>query len=299
MSGFFCFFVMIKGILMSMIQGTFLLGPFAVPRILILFILSAAAGHFLFFLLIKKDKTVFSRVTDLFTGSLIVLFFSQRLSLIATHWSSVQKTLSSILYLPGGWINFTAAGICGALYLLVKYRRKKTSAGDIKMLLLLVLLTGTAALIIHFTALKIENPGEEQSRISGDSEILLEDLSGKEVPLILTGAERTIVNFWATWCPPCRAELPELIRYEEDHDPDKVRFITVNLTSTEKSPETVLDFIRTESIELQVFLDKKGTASRVFGINSVPTTLVFDSSGTLVESRSGAVDYQWLMRAGH
>jgi len=246
----------------------------------------------------KKDRAIFSRVSDLFTGLLIVSFIAWKLSLILTHWTTAKKTLISILYLTGGWINFTAAGLCGALYLFFKYRRKKASAGEIRMLLLLLVLTGASALPIHFTALKMAGSQESQRDAPGNSIILLEDLSGAEKALTLTGRDRTIVNFWATWCPPCRAELPELIRYEKDHDPEKVRFVTVNMTSTEKSLDEVLAFIKKEPVELAVLLDKNGAAAGAFGINSVPTTLVFDSDGKLLDYRTCAVDFNWLRRAG-
>ncbi|MDA3956856.1 TlpA disulfide reductase family protein [Oceanispirochaeta sp.] len=109
----------------------------------------------------------------------------------------------------------------------------------------------------------------------------------------------TILNFWATWCPPCRAEIPEIIRYTRDYkdvEDTRIRLIGINMTSTEASISQVLDFIKAQDINFPVLLDKNGEAAGRFGIKSVPTTIVFDSQGELLETRMGAVDYSWLAK---
>jgi len=281
-----------------MIDGIITLGPFAVPRILLLFLLSASVAHLVLFFLLRKDRKRFSSAADSFSSMVIVFFISWRLSLILTHFSTVRQSPSALLYLPGGRVNILIGGLAAVLFLILSFRRKKNPASRPGTLLLLAGMTLAAALPIHLTALLFsgDSPGAAETLPSGA--LILEDTGGNRTALTVTGMERTIVNFWASWCPPCRAELPEFSRYSRDYDPQRVRLIAVNMTSTESSVKDVLTFMEDHSIEFPVLLDTDGAASRQYGIQSVPTTLVFDRDGTLVEYKSGAVDYPWLVKAG-
>ena len=97
----------------------------------------------------------------------------------------------------------------------------------------------------------------------------LEELQGRVV----------IVNFWASWCPPCRDEMPSLQRLSAKmkNNPDLV-ILTV-LYSEE--PRVATKFMRDNNLTLTVLLDKTLTVSKIYGVTGVPETYVIDKKGML------------------
>jgi cytochrome c biogenesis protein CcmG, thiol:disulfide interchange protein DsbE len=95
----------------------------------------------------------------------------------------------------------------------------------------------------------------------------------------------TVINFWATWCPPCRAEFPELMKFSQANK-NIVQFYSVNL---QENNDKIVDFLNKEGYSLPVFLDKDGQISKMFRITAIPTTIVVDSDGIIRYRKSGAV----------
>ena len=102
--------------------------------------------------------------------------------------------------------------------------------------------------------------------------ISLDDLVGKP----------TIVNFWATWCGPCRSEMPDLARL---HKCSKGRFNLV--TITDEPPGIVTDFLKHRRLSLPVLYDKGGRVARSFGVQSIPMTVLLDHQGLVVHDFIG------------
>ena len=94
--------------------------------------------------------------------------------------------------------------------------------------------------------------------------------------------EVVILNFWATWCPPCRAEMPSLQKLYNDYK-DKVRFILV----TSEDPATVQQFMKEQGYDLPVYYQKYA-APKHFSSRSVPTTYIINRQGTIVLEHKGA-----------
>jgi thiol-disulfide isomerase/thioredoxin len=93
----------------------------------------------------------------------------------------------------------------------------------------------------------------------------------------------TVVNLWATWCPPCRREMPALQQAQAEHP--GVHFVFVNQG---EPPATVLGFLAAQRLTLDhVLFDLRGEVGRAFGHRSLPTTLFFDARGRLVDTRIG------------
>lgn len=86
----------------------------------------------------------------------------------------------------------------------------------------------------------------------------------------------TIINFWATWCPPCWAEMPELNSFAEKHR-DDVYFYSIS-----DEPEgTVNGFMQKNGYSLPVVLDTNSQINRQYGITAIPTTFIIDKSGMI------------------
>src|SRR5699024_12007909 len=93
--------------------------------------------------------------------------------------------------------------------------------------------------------------GLEVGNLAPDFE--LETLDGETVKLSDFRGERVMVNFWATWCPPCRAEIPDMQKFYEKTD---IQILAINLTDTESDQEKVPTFVNNYGMMLKVMLDE-------------------------------------------
>ena len=115
------------------------------------------------------------------------------------------------------------------------------------------------------------------------------NLNGENVQVGGTGVPY-VLNFWATWCPPCKAELPELNEFANAHTED-VQFFAINI---EESENTITDFLQNNGYSLPVLLDADGSISQEFRVRAVPTTIVVDSQGVIRYRKTGGVTKEEL-----
>jgi thiol-disulfide isomerase/thioredoxin len=115
--------------------------------------------------------------------------------------------------------------------------------------------------------------------------VTLTDLDGHKLPLAALAGKPMVVNLWASWCPPCRREMPALGKAQQD-SPD-LQFVFVNQG---EDAATVRAYLAGEGLRLRhVVLDPEGALARAAGAPGLPTTLFFDASGMLVDKRMGEV----------
>ena len=126
------------------------------------------------------------------------------------------------------------------------------------------------------------------------------DADGNKVALSDFKGEPVVVNFWASWCPPCKAELPDFeAAYQEvgtDSDSaEAVRFLMVNLTDGQRETlDTAGKFIADEGYTFPVYFDTDLDAAYTYGINSIPMTLFIDADGNVQDYAIGMIDEQTL-----
>jgi len=114
----------------------------------------------------------------------------------------------------------------------------------------------------------------------------LERLDGGTISLVdFRGKKPVVVDFWASWCPNCRRDMPNLNRFYEKYK-DKVEVIGVNLQENES---TVRDFIASRGISFPIALDPRGQASRAYGIQYTNTHVLIDRAGNLVRIIPGDI----------
>jgi len=115
----------------------------------------------------------------------------------------------------------------------------------------------------------------------------LESLDGQGVTLSELRGRPVMLNFWATWCPPCRAEMPWLEQiYEEwTGKPPSVVMLTVN---NGESPSRVRGFMETYNLSLPVLLDTDERVAGRYGIRYIPTTFFIDEDGIIQQKVVGA-----------
>ncbi len=108
----------------------------------------------------------------------------------------------------------------------------------------------------------------------------LDDYKGKWV----------LVNFWATWCPPCRAEIPDLIALNKKYSKTKLAIIGVAMEYND--PAEVLGFARSMHINYPIVLGNDSLAGQVGQVEGLPTSYLFNPQGKIVAYQVGALTQQ-------
>ena len=123
------------------------------------------------------------------------------------------------------------------------------------------------------------------ARVGKNSPVFtLDNLEGSKVNVGQPG-KITVINFWATWCPPCREEMPELERFSRKNQ-QKIQFYAVNL---QESQDKVKDFMNEHKYTMPVLLDTNGMVAKQFQIAAIPTTIIVDKNGLIKHRQSGAM----------
>lgn len=114
----------------------------------------------------------------------------------------------------------------------------------------------------------------------------LQKLDGGTITLAeFRGKKPVVVDFWASWCPNCRRDMPNLNRFYEKYK-DKVEVIGVNL---QEKDSTVRDFIASRGITFPIAFDPYGQASNAYGIRYTNTHFLIDKDGNLVRTIPGDI----------
>lgn len=129
--------------------------------------------------------------------------------------------------------------------------------------------------------------GVDLERLDGSPDAL-ENYRGKVV----------VLNVWATWCPPCRREMPGLQRLSETLDPKSFAVLGVAIND---QPAMVREFLRAKKVSFAAHIDRDGSLlSPHFDVSAIPATFVIDRAGRLVWSKAGELAWddaavaQWL-----
>jgi peroxiredoxin len=115
----------------------------------------------------------------------------------------------------------------------------------------------------------------------------LSDTNGKSVQLSDFKGKKVILNFWATWCPPCQKEMPDMQAFYEKYGND-VQLLAVNLTSSEGSKKAVSKFLKEKQFTFRVLLDDQDTVgSKKYRVSTIPTSYFIDEQGKIVQRVNG------------
>lgn len=143
-------------------------------------------------------------------------------------------------------------------------------------------------------ALQGEEEGLEQYSPAPD--FTLETLAGETVTLSELKGKKVILNFWATWCPPCKAEMPHMESfYSKLTEEDQVELIAVNVTESEKiGISEVEKFVNSYELSFPIPLDKTAEVTQKYGVFSMPTTFMIDTQGRIAQKVIGPLDEKTL-----
>lgn len=159
-------------------------------------------------------------------------------------------------------------------------RTKKSRARKSRTNIPLLLVGAGVLLLVIAGVIALTGNGDEATgttiNMLDGSTVNLEDYRGQTV----------VVNFWASWCPPCRAEMPMLNAYYQQHKGDDFTLIAVN---SEESAATARSFIEQTGYTFPVGLDEDGRLAREYAITGLPLTLVYNANGELVYRHNGLI----------
>jgi len=99
--------------------------------------------------------------------------------------------------------------------------------------------------------------------------------------------KRVFVNLWATWCPPCRVEIPSIQKLYAKTDKNKVVFVMLSL---DNNFETAKQFAAKTKLDVPIYYPA-GNLPALFNVESIPVTFIFNEKGELIHRQEGTADY--------
>lgn len=121
----------------------------------------------------------------------------------------------------------------------------------------------------------------------------LETLEGDVVSLSDYRGQQVMINFWATWCPPCRAEMPDMQEVYESHD---IEILAINLTETETSISQVETFTEDFGLTFPILLDHEIEVADLYEIQPIPSSYLIDSEGRVQSIALGALNKDMIIQ---
>lgn len=111
----------------------------------------------------------------------------------------------------------------------------------------------------------------------------LTDLNGKQISLASFRGKVVVLDFWATWCPPCKREIPDFVDLQKEYGSRGVQILGIALDE----PDKVQAFARQNGMNYPVLLGTDEVSMQYGGIEGIPTTFVIDKNGKIVSKFEG------------
>jgi len=142
-------------------------------------------------------------------------------------------------------------------------------------------------LVLILSACQSDKPTPQPLEQAPD--FTLTSLSGEKVRLAELRGRVVLLNFWATWCPPCREEVPSLARLAVAMSNSDFQMITVALDK--EGRKAVEEYFQQAGVRLTTLLDPAGTVSKSYGITGVPETFIIDKHGFIKKKVIGPINW--------
>jgi len=154
---------------------------------------------------------------------------------------------------------------------------------------------GLAAVAPAETAAETAATGETQAPTPAP-DFTMYDLDGNPHKLSDFRGRPVILNFWASWCGPCKMEMPDFQTAYEEHA-DSIHFLIVNLTDgSQETVESASSYIASQGYTFPVYYDTDMEGAYAYGVNAVPVSYFIDSDGNFVAWAQGALSADMLQQ---
>ena len=122
----------------------------------------------------------------------------------------------------------------------------------------------------------------------------LNTLDGKSVQLSTYKGKKVILNFWASWCSPCKTEMPVMEEFFQENKEKDIVLLSVNLTKEDQSKKAVKQFADRLNLSFPIPLDEKGEVSDLYQVITIPTTYFIDEKGILQQKVIGPLNKELI-----
>lgn len=229
------------------------------------------------FLLVSKlrseNKAQYSELANLFSSAVMWALLGARLAFVALYWQEYRQNWWGTLDIRDGGFHVGAGIATGLGYAAIRLYSRRHLAGHFA----LALIIGLVVVMPLQLSLAIVQQG---ARLPSQ---VLPDITGSDVALEQFAGKPVVINFWASWCPPCRREMPVLQAAQQDYS--QLHVVLIN--QGERAAD-IARFVDEQGLQLNnMLLDRDGVVSRSVGASALPTTLFYDAQGKLVASHLG------------
>lgn len=129
-------------------------------------------------------------------------------------------------------------------------------------------------------------PGQVAGKVAPD--FTVKTLDGKTLKLSELRGHAVVLNFWATWCPPCKMELPWFVDLQKKYGPQGLQI--VGISEDEGGKDKVAAFVKEMGVNYPIAMDDVNVSEKYGDVEDLPTTFYIDRNGKIVEFAMGLVD---------
>ena len=159
-----------------------------------------------------------------------------------------------------------------------------------------VIMAGLVIYSLLFQSLEdqpsVNKPALPSSQVDLAPDFTLTDLNGNNVSLSDYRGQNVYVNFWASWCGPCRVEMPDIEEIHGEYQDKDLIVLTVNIGENQT---TVQRYIDSNGFTFPVLLDSDQKVARLYKVNSIPASIFIDKEGKVRSQRVGVLTKEQMV----